>query len=206
VPVPYFSLFLFFRKVTQEIFLELDKIKDKVPSYLTWRRSSKESRRWTRGQPHPRVARPSLGPRHQGVWPPSPPPNITLLPIYSPRREIPRGLNFFPENILQATGITDARSGGSRSSSWHPAGEGSHHRRPSSSPCLPPKWCVSSLPWTRVARWLSSPPCASYLDLVSCLAWSRSSLCNSTYCVCWDPMNIEYYVKLIYDLSSLCCL
>jgi hypothetical protein len=23
-----------------------------------------------------------------------------------------------------------------------------HHRRPSSSPCLPPEWCVSSLPWT----------------------------------------------------------
>jgi hypothetical protein len=24
-----------------------------------------------------------------------------------------------------------------------------------------------------VARWLSSPPCASCLDLVSCLSWSR---------------------------------
>jgi hypothetical protein len=36
--------------------------------------------------------------------------------------------------------------------------------------------------------------------------WSRSSLCNSTCCVCWDPMNIEYYVKLIVDLSCLCYL
>jgi hypothetical protein len=35
-----------------------------------------------------------------------------------------------------------------------------------------------------VARWLSSPPCASCLDLVSCLSWSRSSLRNSTCCVC----------------------
>jgi hypothetical protein len=25
---------------------------------------------------------------------------------------------------------------------------GNHHRRPSSSPCLPSEWCVSSLPWT----------------------------------------------------------
>jgi hypothetical protein len=29
-----------------------------------------------------------------------------------------------------------------------PTGEGNHHRRPSSSPCLPPEWCVSSLSWT----------------------------------------------------------
>jgi hypothetical protein len=38
------------------------------------------------------------------------------------------------------------------------------------------------------------------------LSWSRSSLCNSTCCVYWDTMNIEYYVKLICDLSSVCCL
>jgi hypothetical protein len=38
--------------------------------------------------------------------------------------------------------------GGFRSSSRHPAGEGNRHRRPSSSPCLPPERCVSSLPWT----------------------------------------------------------
>jgi hypothetical protein len=54
----------------------------------------------------------------------------------------------FPENILQASSVVDARLGGSRSSSRHPAGEENHHRRPSSSPCLPPEWYVSSLPWT----------------------------------------------------------
>jgi hypothetical protein len=31
VPVPYFLLFLWFRKVTQEIFLELDKTKARSP-------------------------------------------------------------------------------------------------------------------------------------------------------------------------------
>jgi hypothetical protein len=66
---------------------------------------------------------------------------------------------------------------------------------------------VSSLPWS------SSPPCASCLNLVSCLSWSRSSLCNFTCCVYWDPMSIGtmsswyaellslYYLYVIYDLA-----
>jgi hypothetical protein len=58
-------------------------------------------------------------PCHQGVWPPGPPPDIALPPMYSPRRENPKGPNSFPENILQAAGIIDVRSGGSRSSSRH---------------------------------------------------------------------------------------
>jgi hypothetical protein len=73
------------------------------------------------------------------VWVPGPPPDIVLPPIYSPRRENPKDPINFPENILQAAAIVDARSGGFRSSSQHPVGEGNHHRRPSSSPCLPPE-------------------------------------------------------------------
>jgi hypothetical protein len=57
-----------------------------------------------------------------------------------------------------------------------------------------------------VARWFSSPPCASCLDLVSCLSWSRSSLCNSTCCVCWDPMNIDTMSSWFAELLSLCYL
>jgi hypothetical protein len=144
----YFLLFLCFRKITQEIFSELDKTKAEVRNYLTRRRSPKESRRRTKGQPHHVVARATPRPRHQVVWPPGQPPDIALPPIYSPRWENPRGPNSFPENILEAATIVDARSGGSRSTSRHPAGEGNHHRRPSSSPCLPSEWCVSSLPWT----------------------------------------------------------
>jgi hypothetical protein len=53
----YFLLFLCFRKVTQEIFSELDETKAEVPNYLTQRRSPKQSRRWTKGQPHQLVAR-----------------------------------------------------------------------------------------------------------------------------------------------------
>jgi hypothetical protein len=140
VPVPYFMLFFFcFRKATQEIFSELDETKAKVPIFPDMRRSPKQRRRGTRGQAHHRVARPSPLPRHQVVWPPGPPPDTALMPIYSPRRENLKDPINFPRNILQVATIVDARSGGSRSFSRHPAREGNHHRRPSSSPYPPPE-------------------------------------------------------------------
>jgi hypothetical protein len=90
VPVPCFLLFLCFRKATQEIFSELDKIKVKVPIFPDTRRSPKHRRRGARGQAHHRVAWPTPSPRHQVVWPPGPPPDAVLPPIYSPRRENPK--------------------------------------------------------------------------------------------------------------------
>jgi hypothetical protein len=43
VPVPYFLLILFFRKVTQEIFSELDKTKAKHPEiYQSFQRTKEE--------------------------------------------------------------------------------------------------------------------------------------------------------------------
>jgi hypothetical protein len=65
-----------------------------------------------------------------------------------PRQEKPKGRIAFPRNILQAAAVIESRSGGSRSSSRHPAGEGNPCRRPSTPPWSPPEWCVSSLPWT----------------------------------------------------------
>jgi hypothetical protein len=131
-------LFLCFRKVTQEIFSKLDETKAKVPIFPDTRRSPKQRRRGAEGGHTPMAwATPRL---HWGrVWAPGPPPDITLPPIYSPQRENPKALINSPENILQVDAIIDARSGGSRSSSWHPVGEGNHHRRPSLSPCLPPE-------------------------------------------------------------------
>jgi hypothetical protein len=130
-----FLLFLCFRKVTQKIFSELDETKAKVPIYLTWRRSPKERRRRAERRPHHRVARPTPWPRRRVVWAPRLPSDIALPPINSLHRENPRGPNIFPQNILQAAAVVDPSLGGSRSSSQHPAGEGNHHRRPSSSPC-----------------------------------------------------------------------
>jgi hypothetical protein len=139
VPVPYFLLFLCFRKATQGIFSELDETKAEVPIFSDTRRSPKQRQRGARGQPHHRVARPSPWPCHQVVRPPGPHPDATIPPIYSPHRENLKGPINFPPNILQAAAVIDARSGGSRSSSRHPAREGNHHQRPSSSPCLPPE-------------------------------------------------------------------
>jgi hypothetical protein len=79
---------------------------------------------------------------------PGPPPDAAPSPISSPQREKPRGRITFPRNILQAAAIAVARSGGSRSSTRHPAREGNPCRRPSTPPWSPPEWCVSSLPWT----------------------------------------------------------
>jgi hypothetical protein len=81
---------------------------------------------------------PGLGRATRGE-PPGPPPDAALPPIYSPRQEKPKPPINFPQNILHAATIVDARSGGSRSSYRHPAGEGNHRRRPSSSPWSPPE-------------------------------------------------------------------
>jgi hypothetical protein len=46
VPVPYFLLFLCFRKVTQEIFLELDETKAEHPEiYRSFQRTEEETER-----------------------------------------------------------------------------------------------------------------------------------------------------------------
>jgi hypothetical protein len=133
-------LFLCFRKATQEIFSELDEIKAKPSIFTEASRGPKIIRRGARSQPHPRVARPTPGPCHQGVRPAGPPPDATLSPISSPRREKPKGRIAFPQNILQTTTAVVTRSGGSRSSSRHPAGEGNPCRRPSPPPWSPPEW------------------------------------------------------------------
>jgi hypothetical protein len=76
----------------------------------------------------------------------SPLPDAALPPMYSPRWENLKNSINFPQNLLQAIAVIDTRSGGSRSSSQHPAREENHRWRPSSSPWLHLEWCVSSLP------------------------------------------------------------
>jgi hypothetical protein len=85
-----FLLFLYFKKVIQEIFSELDKTKAKVPILLTRRRSPKGRRRPARRRPHHRVARPYPWPRQALVWAPRPPSDIALPLINSLHREILR--------------------------------------------------------------------------------------------------------------------
>jgi hypothetical protein len=135
----YFLLFLCFSKVTQEIFSELDETKFEVPISLKGRWSPEERQSQTRRRSHHMVVQATPWPHHQVVWAPGPPSDIALPPINSLHRENPKGWNTFPRNILQATAVVVPRSGGSRSSSRHPAREGNHHQRPSSSLCQPPK-------------------------------------------------------------------
>jgi hypothetical protein len=143
-----FSAIFVFEKSYTENILGIGWNKSQSSYFYRHETASKAKMEGARGQPHHRVVRPSPWSRHQVVGPPGPPPDAALPPIYSPRWENPKHPINFSRNILQAAAIINMRSGGSRSSSRHPVGEGNHHRRPSSSPCLPPEWCVSSLPWT----------------------------------------------------------
>jgi hypothetical protein len=142
-----FLLFLCFRKATQEIFSELDETKAKIPIFPKASRSPKEKqsgakRRRTSPWRGPPLAAPGCGVRPWSTsWRR---PSAYIFPSTGK----PKTPINFPRNLLQAATVVDARSGGSRSSSRHPAGEGNHRQRPSSSPCLPPEWCVSCLAWT----------------------------------------------------------
>jgi hypothetical protein len=120
------TVFVFQKSYTGNI-LGIGRNKRQSSYFPDTRRSPKKRWRGTRGQQHHRVARPVPGPHNQVVGPPGPPPDAALPPIYSPRWGKPKYPINFPRNILQATAVVDARSGGSRSSSLHPAGEGNHH-------------------------------------------------------------------------------
>jgi hypothetical protein len=134
-----FLLFLYFIKTTQEIFSELDETKAKIIIFPEVSRSPKERRSGARWRPHHAMAWATPWSHRGVVWSPGPHSDAALPPIYSPRRENIKGPVNFPRNIQQATAVSDARSGGSRSSSRNPAREGNHHWRPSSSPCFPPE-------------------------------------------------------------------
>jgi hypothetical protein len=112
VPVPYFLLVLYFRKVTQEIFSELDETKAEVPIYLKGRWSPKERQSRTRRRPHHRVARATPWPRHQVAWAPGPPPDIALPPINFLRQENPRARTLFHETYCKPLPSSTRDQGG----------------------------------------------------------------------------------------------
>jgi hypothetical protein len=97
VPVPCFLLFLCFRKVTQEIFSELDKTKARCPDiYQSFQRTEEETERSHRAATPPRgaacpwpAAAYGVGPRSTSDAAPS--------PIKTPRWEKPKHLITFPE-------------------------------------------------------------------------------------------------------------
>jgi hypothetical protein len=134
---PIFCCFCVSEKLHRKYSWNWTKQKPNHLFFQNTSRSPKKRQRGARAWPHPRVTRPGPGPHHQGVSHPGPAPDTALPPIYCPRREKPKGPINFSRNLLQAAAVVDARSGGSRRSSRHPAGEGNHRRRPSSPPWSP---------------------------------------------------------------------
>jgi hypothetical protein len=97
VPVPCFLLFLCFRKVTQEIYSELDETKSEPPIFTEASRRPKRRRRGATGQPHHRAARPAPSPCPLVVRPPCSTPDAAPSPIKTPRWEKPKHPINFPE-------------------------------------------------------------------------------------------------------------
>jgi hypothetical protein len=139
VPVPVFCYFCVLEKLHRKYSQNWTKQKSNLLFFQNTSQSPKQRRRGARTWQHPRAARPSPSPCHQGVSPPGPLSDAALPPIYSPRREKPKRLINFPRNLLQAAAVIDTRLGGSRGSYRHPAGEGNHRWGPSSSPWSPPE-------------------------------------------------------------------
>jgi hypothetical protein len=141
------AIFVFQKSYTGNI-LGIGRNKSRT-SYFYWSFAKTEDEtEGGQGPASPPGARPSPWPRPPVVRPPGPTSGAAPLPISSPRREKPKGRISFLRNKLQAAAVAVARSGGSMSSSRHPAGEGNPCRRPSTPPWSPPEWCVSSLSWT----------------------------------------------------------
>jgi hypothetical protein len=86
-----FSAVFCFRKVTLEIFSELDETKAEYPTFTEATQRPKMRWRGARGLPHHQGARPSPWPCPPVVRPPGPPPDAAPSPIKSPRREKPKG-------------------------------------------------------------------------------------------------------------------
>jgi hypothetical protein len=122
-----FSAIFVFQKVTQEILSELDKTKAEPPIFTEASRIPKMRQRGATSHAHHQGARPRPWPCRPVVRPAGPTFDDALSPISSPRREKPKGRISFPRNILEAAAVAAVRLGGSRSSSWHPAGGLLHH-------------------------------------------------------------------------------
>jgi hypothetical protein len=123
-----FLLFLCFRKVTQEIFSELDETKAEVNITSSRTKRTRGEPEGCLGRPHHRVARALLAAPPGGVGSQGHPKLRPSTYIFSssgkPSTPDPPSMK-----ISIAAAIIDPRSGGFWSSSWHPAREGIHHQR-----------------------------------------------------------------------------
>jgi hypothetical protein len=135
---PIFCCFCVSEKLHRKYFQNGTKQKPNLPIFNEASRRPKRRRRGATGRPHHMAARPAPGPHLLVERPPSSTSDAAPLPIKTPQREKPKGPDQFSRNTSRSIAVIDPRLGGSRSSSRYPTGEGNHHQRSSSSPCLPP--------------------------------------------------------------------
>ena len=106
-----FSAVFRFRNPIKEIFSESDEINYAINkiSRRTW--SPKGTRSRPPRGPHPRRARPKVGPRQGGVWWPWLAPGAHPSPIYSPRRKNPNTKDNIPRKVPVVAVLVNLRSG-----------------------------------------------------------------------------------------------
>ena len=142
-----FSAVFHFRKVTQEIFSELDRTKTQPPIFPTCTSSPKGRRRGATRHPHHLVAGPHLWPHREVVWGPREALTIVLRPIYSPRHENPKRIDVFHERVPPRRHHRNLVSG-DRSSVPAPCQDGELPPEPSSS-TPPPSPSLLLIPMMR---------------------------------------------------------
>jgi hypothetical protein len=81
VPIPYFLLFLCFRKATQEIFSELDETKPEPPIFPGHMTKTEGEPEGGQGAATPRGGAPPPCPHEGVVWAPWPPSDAASPPI-----------------------------------------------------------------------------------------------------------------------------
>src|SRR3954451_3969859 len=108
-----FLLFLYFRKVVEKIFSELNGTNCQhliiMRGRLCQKMTGGGSDRW----PDPTPARPALGPRQGGVWANPSSPDSASSPIYSPIRENPRETRNIPQKVPSPPSSTNPSREGS---------------------------------------------------------------------------------------------
>jgi hypothetical protein len=97
----YFLLFLYFRKVVQKIFSELDGTKPEVPILLSRTRSPKKRQRRAPRQPHHAMGWVHPWSHLAMVWAPRASIDLALPPIYCLQRENPKSESIDPQKVLQ---------------------------------------------------------------------------------------------------------
>jgi hypothetical protein len=98
---------LCFRKITEEIFSELNEMKPEVPIFSDTRRSPKQRRRRARRWPHHLVARVHPWLHHHLVWAPWCPLTLPLCLYKASDVKTLKESAFLPEKFCNAATVKD---------------------------------------------------------------------------------------------------